>query len=514
MSEDKYIQSLIAHYLKDKCLTNTLHSLELELNTKFNSTPIDHDESLESIIKDRINFKLLGINSANSIDDRDINTIDTFTQSDIIKSKNITLPNWSIKYPSNCEVINLGSLNSLIINSTFFKAFVNDQYYNLALFVTNTKYLFIYDIDSNQIILSSFDPLNGQPIKIICGIDDTDNLILCDMNGSISSMKLTLSCSFNDDPTWKLINQSKNVDNIKLHRRLITDFKYLKFYDSNDPSLLGYFASIGWDSRVTFGRVSIDKDNNNTIKFSLIGEYKLFTNPTSLLLIIDKKSNLPVILVGRLESSLITLFTISSNDYSNCKLLEIAKLSLNDSEFSSHSFQPMTIAQISSFQNDTIITIGTDHIPYMRLITVLVPSIEEIFDDKNTYYSEFSDCSSLQSKLDRISSFETTNNESFHSKAPILRSYIISNFNSLSPQDKYSNAIILSRPQCSALWIPGDDGKLRGFDLRTGSVIETLDSNDGRAKSAFIGNCGLQSEEVVVVCGAVDKKIVIWRCSD
>lgn len=250
------------------------------------------------------------------------------------------------------------------------------------------------------------------------------------------------------------------------------------------------------------------REANNELIIKQIGEYKLFTNPTCILLTIDKETNLPLLLVGRLESSLLTIFSINKHPLGaeEVKLVELGKLSLNDSEFSSHSFQAMSIGEISYNNKDLIITVATDHIPYMRLITVLVPSIEEIL----SYSKNIDPNYSVFEKLDKL--VVKDNNQQFTSSSPILRSYIISNFNSLSPQDKYSNAIILSRPNCSGLWIPGDDGKLRGFDLRTGNVIETLDSNDGRAKSAFIGQCGMESE-VVVVCGAVDKKIVIWRCS-
>jgi hypothetical protein len=508
MIPDSHIDSLVAHYLRSKGYISTLNAFEQETNKKF-STP-SNDESLESIINDRINFQKSSSHATASgieNEDNNVNTIDIFHQSEIIKSKNIQLPNWSLKYPDSCEFINLSSLNSLIINSNYFQAIVENKLYNLALFVTNTKYVFIYDIDLNEILLSSFDLLNGQPIKIITGINGTNHLIICDMNGNLSSVYLSID---KDTDDWVLLDSScLTSEKLKLHRRLITDFKFLKISsDNNDSSLLlGYFASIGWDSRITIGSIYKNKDNQNHLDIQLIGDYKLFTNPTSLLITLDKDTNLPVFLVGRLESSLLAIFTITSHIKETCKLVEIAKLSLNDSEFSSHSFQPMAIAEISSSNNDTILTIATDHVPYMRLITVVLPSIKEILMNElmksnNTVFAQ----------LSKIANDNPENNESFHSNTPILRSYILSNFNSLSPQDNYSNAIILSRPNCSGLWIPGDDGKLRGFDLRTGNVIETLNSNDGRAKSAFIGNCGNNSE-VVVVCGAVDRKISIWRCS-
>ena len=506
---EKHANALVAHYLRFHGYTNTLSAFEQELGVRFNpNKPLDNDESLDSILADRINY-LESNNSSNAVDYKDedeVNKLDTIVHSELIKSKKIELPHWSITIPNVHQTLNLGTLSALIISSSYFNAIINDKAYNLAIFLTNTKYLFIIDLDTNQIVLSKFDVFgNGQQIKTVIGIDGTSHIVLCDMNGNIASTSLLPD---NSSDTLQFI-LSLVTSPLKLHRRLITDFKFLSFNDALNPKLIGYFASIGWDSRITVGRVLQNIDDENSIDFEIIGDYKLFTNPTCLLILQDTKTNLPIVIVGRLDSSLLTLFTITSHNDS--KLVELAKLSLNDSEFSSHSFQPMAITEISnvsSLNNDKIITVGTDHIPYMRLITVVVPSIHEIIkpeDDKEEI---------LFSELTKLYEYNKENTESFQSNTQILRSYIFSNFNSLSPQDKYSNAILLSRPNCSGIWIPGDDGKLRGFDLRSGTVFETLDSNDGRAKSAFIGRYGLNSQfEVIAVCGAVDKKISIWKCN-
>lgn len=502
MDDSMYIESLVAQFLHSKGYYKTLSALEEETQTKFTPTTLNNDESLQSIVEDRINFKTLQSHTENAhhLENGDVNTLDSLSQSDIVRRRNIILPNWEVKYPDSVEVLNLGTLNSLIIDSSYFSSFIGGKIYNLGLFVTNTKYLLVYDIDANQLLLSVHDPLNGQPIKLVYGIPYSNHLFLCDMNGNLRTMSLK-----RDGLQYDMELVTNSNDSVKLHRRLITDFTFKSVKLESDSTLLGYFSSIGWDGRVTLGLV---REANNELIIKQIGEYKLFTNPTCILLTIDKETNLPLLLVGRLESSLLTIFSINKHPLGaeEVKLVELGKLSLNDSEFSSHSFQTMSIGEISYNNKDLIITVATDHIPYMRLITVLVPSIEEIL----SYSKNIDPNYSVFEKLDKL--VVKDNNQQFTSSSPILRSYIISNFNSLSPQDKYSNAIILSRPNCSGLWIPGDDGKLRGFDLRTGNVIETLDSNDGRAKSAFIGQCGMESE-VVVVCGAVDKKIVIWRCS-
>lgn len=425
------IDTLIAQYLRSHGYNATAAKFEEELGLKLQD-PVNH-ESLESILRDRIQY-----NEMQNTDLEDIHHANAHLKESLL--------NWHPRRPDLKENLQLGTA-SLIIYSTAW----NFKTFTLGLFVTNTKQLIIYDLFNDILLLTTS---SAAPIKMVTPIED-DTLVFADMTGNISLKKLVHheADSYDADDHWSL-QDIDDVQKIKLHRRLITDLKYAD----------KYFASIGWDNRVVIG--SIDGAN-----IKVIDEAKLQTNPTAILLTKDDSGS-PIIIVGRLDSSLLQMFTIKNN-----KLVEVAKLSLNDSEFSTHSFQPMSIVQI----NPKMITVGTDHIPFMRLITIAVPKLSEIENHTNS----------------------TT--------VPIMRSLIISNYNSMSPQDKYSSAILLTRPNSSGIWIPGDDGKLRGFDIRTGNVMEELDSNEGRAKSAFITS--RNDDEIIVVAGAVDRNISIWKFS-
>ncbi|GMM30666.1 hypothetical protein DAMA08_034110 [Martiniozyma asiatica (nom. inval.)] len=485
----EYIQQLVAHYLKEHGLNTTLASFEAELNKKFSNISID--ESIETIVKDRVNFQKLSL----ADDASNVNTTDSIIQSEYVKGKCIDIQKWNVQYPQSSELLDLDIENPLIIYSTFWSAVFKDKCYNLGLFVTNSKYVILFDFDVNKILAKIFDPLNGQPIKIVSGINGTNNVFICDMNGNLLSFKLSLV-----DGVFTLNRNCK--EGLKLHRRLITDFKFI--LDKKDKRL-GYFASIGWDGRVLIGSVF---NSDELLDFKIINDYKLMTNPTVIHLTLDKATQTPILIVGRLNSTLLSVFVLNGN-IKDCKMVELCRVSLNDSEFSNHSFQPMSILELNSKTSNTILTIATDHVPYMRLITIMIPPIEEILNDNSNFPNvENNAPSTVLQKLSHIA--QTQNSEqSFHSNVPVLRQLIISNFNSISPQDKYSSAILLARPNSSGLWIPGDDGKIRGFDLHTGALMETLDSNDGRAKTAFSA-CSVNGE-IMVICGALDRKIVVWK---
>ncbi|TID23201.1 hypothetical protein CANINC_003218 [Pichia inconspicua] len=426
------IEALIAQYLRAHGYVGTAAKFEEELGVKLKD-PEGH-EPLESIIKDRLQF--------DTINDTEFDEIH-HAKADL----KAEIPNWHPRRPDFKKTLQLG-VASLIIYCTSWRW----KNRTLGLFVTNTKQLIVYDLINDELLLTeSFTTI----IKLVVPVNDTI-IAFADMSGSIQLKKLVQIHERDDDETsncdWKF--EDIQSEPIKLHRRLIIDMKY------SDT----YFASIGWDNRVVVGSII---DSNITI----IDEATLQTNPTLILLMKDISGAL-ILLVGRLDSSLLHMFTLKNN-----KLEEIARLSLNDSEFSTYSFHPMALSQIKS----NLVTVATDHIPFMRLITINIPKLTEIKTDPNSTI------------------------------IPIIRALIVSNYNSMSPQDKYSSPIILTRPKGAGLWIAGDDGKLRGIDLKTGVIMEELESNEGRAKSAFITTHS--EDEIIVIAGAVDRSISIWKFS-
>lgn len=464
MEPAEYIRTLVAHYLKEEGLHGTYDHLEKELATKFN-TSIIH-ESLDTIVHDRINFKELNIP-----DEENGNTTD---------GKDHGLKEWGVISPEDSTDIKISSANELVISCTSW----NSSHSTYEIFITNTNKLIMYNIELNTTQLSLSNPLStGAQMKTI---STSGNFVfICDMNGTLNV--------FHVDESISNLQNALSSGPLKLHKRLITDFKVLRVDDSND-NIFGYFASIGWDKRVVIGKFL---KTDIGVSAHVIGEFSLPTNPTCVSLSLDEKTKLPILLVGRMDSTLLSMFAIRKND-----AVEIARISLNDSEFSNYSFQPMSIAN----SQKNIFSIGTDHLPYMRLITVILPSIEEIVGNKK-YHPAISNSTSLDAQLDSIASQQETI-QTINSKVPVVRQLIISNYNTMSPQDKYSNAIVLPRYHENGVWIVGDDGIIRGFDLSSGKIKANLKGNSGRAKCASVGH--QKSGEYLIFCGALDKKIKMW----
>ncbi|QPG74176.1 hypothetical protein FOA43_001500 [Brettanomyces nanus] len=449
MTPDEYVQDIVAHYLEHHSFSKTLETFEIEANRKFNTARVE--ESLTSIVNDRVNFKELRDNAALNDNDDD-SPVYTPQQIQLINDRLLQIPMWTVVKPTDKQELDILK-DSLVIYSRYDRIKVDGADFNVGIFTTSGLSLCIYDLDANTLLMSNSGLHPSNPIKAVLCVPDTDIVLMCGMEGSLTVGRLV-----KDRDGLALV---KLVEGIKLHKRLITSIDYISFSKN-----MGYLCSVGWDSKFVVHKVQLNEDNPAIIK---LDEKSLRTKATCLLTMTDRESGLPVILVGSTDSSMISMFIISNSE----KLVEVAKLSLNDSEFSSHSFQPMTLAQVGT----NLVSVGTDHVPYLRVITIMIPSIRGV----------------LKQNL------------------PIIRNIIVSNLNSMTPQNKYSSPILLNRPDDKqGIWILGDDGTIRGFDLSTGKVVETLKTHKGRIKTAFVGT-NSKHQEIIVSTGAMDRTIALWK---
>lgn len=456
-----YIQDLVAHYLRDNGLTNTLNSFELELNHKFGTH--DLDESLETIVKDRVNFDRL--------EQTQPGTDSTYTeqQRQLIASHHLNVPGWDVLVPKTKQKLSI--MGGTLAIATQYGRIHTDKEINVALLSASDRSLYIYDLDSDQLLLTDRSLHNGVSIKAMVAVPDTDRLITCGMDGL-----LTLSIIGSSALT-------PLVQGVRLHKRLITAVAY-------DPKSR-CLGSVGWDSRLCVSQLNPDASN-----IDVIDDCKLLTKPTCILSIPDE-SGLPVFLLGRTDSSLLGVFTVSDSH-----LIEVARLSLNDSEFSNHSFHPMDIVQIS----DHLVCIATNHVPYLRLITLYIPPLVELIKQNKFYVADLD----LPAQLGKIADAAShTEQQLYQPNTPVVREVIVSNLNSLAPQDKYSSPILQPRPQKQGLWIFGDDGKARGFDLDKAETVEELQVNEGRVKAAIVG-VATGGKELILSCGAMDHAVTEW----
>ncbi|ODV97608.1 hypothetical protein PACTADRAFT_47496 [Pachysolen tannophilus NRRL Y-2460] len=503
---DDHIQLLVAQYLQANRHTKTLKQFEIEVDRPLSSHLAAEDvcgvggkaileESLESIIRDRMNFIKAGST------ERDIsnfsNEIHTPAQKALIEKNGLEILKWTLPYPNRVGQIDAGNGNSLVIHSSFVKMKIASQTVFVALFSMSNKTLLMIDLITKTPLMT-YSNLHGNSVvgRIAIGIDGTNFIISCGMDGK------AILCSI--DGNYQL----EKISEIQLHQRLVTSLKYLYINDEEY-----YLCSIGWDFKVKVHKLNV---KNGT--WEVIGYNRLLTNGTCMETFWFPTFNnikYPLIIVGRLDSSLLSYFIIDERDK---KLIQICSLSLNDSEFNNHSFHPTSMVITKTTDNNKfLITVGTNHIPYMRIITILLPDIQELINENPIISNEQNSIimADISKKLSQIA-LTSSNEQSFAnaSSIPIIRNITVSNLNSLSPQDKYSNGIIISRSSLgkNGIYIAGDDGKIRGLDLKDGHIIELKGkTHEGRMKSMLLGEIdGIG--EIIVSCGAIDKTIKIWEC--
>ncbi|CDK25068.1 unnamed protein product [Kuraishia capsulata CBS 1993] len=454
-SLETHINLLVADYLRSKGLIRTVETFEQETNRPLLHNVSKLDENLVSIVTDRVDF--LRLKEKYSSDDN-FERVYTPQQLALIKRSNLKLSNWTPVVPKNRSILHIaGNNKSLIINSSYWKFGES----NLGVFINSEKSLFLVDLNSEEVIFSVAKHHGTSNIKLAIGIPESDVVLTFGMNGTVFVNKFEN-------------NMFTVLQELVLHARLISDAKYLPIDEKS-----GYICSIGWDFKVKVTKIEIGPST----KLTHIGEYKLMTNASCLECFWFKES--AFVAVGRLETSTLSLILIEQE-----RIVELAKLPLNDSEFSNHSFQPMSMVQFQEGDNH-LLSIATNHVPFMRIITIILPNLDTL--------------------LEEAPGLPTSTEQLFTSSVPMLRDIIVSNLNSFSPQDKYSSAQILKRPVPNqGLWIVGDDGKIRGMDLKSGEIVKEEDTHEGRIKSSFVGSDDI-NPEILVTSGAVDRRVVIFR---
>lgn len=317
-----------------------------------------------------------------------------------------------LTYPSSSTAITKSSLSSGFVVAV---AFVADN----VVVATADKLIQVYSLDGqlkhkilnlhgNAVIraIRAFYPLeekNEQPLMVTAGMSGL--VVVSDLEGNILA---------------EIKAHSKFVNSLDVYKNCIVSSSYDK-----SVALLSY------------------KEKALARNADLI----LPSIPTSVCFLASADHDLRV-LVGRQEYSSITLYDAS--------LKEQDKIKLWDADFGSfgNTFCPMYIAVDPENKR---IAVGTDHIPYMRIILI--------------------DAISLK---------------------------VIDNFTSFTPQNQYSAPQISWSSDGTGIWTISDDGVIRGVDTATGKVVSELKGHEDRIRSLHVKKDGS------IVSGGADKKVILW----
>lgn len=233
----------------------------------------------------------------------------------------------------------------------------------------------------------------------------------------------------------------------QIHARLVTDIRAVEYQGTF------YLVSLGWDFLVKLFKVT-------SSGLEPVGEpYKLANQGTCFDVCVYKDRL--VVLVGKNE---ITLMDVLSSDGATGLGLDF-RIALNDAEFSASGFTPMCV---KIFPGDIpLVAVGTSHQPFMRVVLVTLKEFGTGADG-------------------------------------VKRNQILANVNTMSPQDNFSQAVLEWRYDGSGLWIVGDDGIIRGYDLSKERVIVSLEGHDGRIKAISV------DRDTLLTCGT-DRRVLLWK---
>jgi len=94
---------------------------------------------------------------------------------------------------------------------------------------------------------------------------------------------------------------------------------------------------------------------------------------------------------------------------------------------------------------------------------------------------------------------------------------ILVHVSTMAPRTPYSTPQVVWRPDGSGVFVNGDDGVLRGTEVKTGKVSAIL--KDGhevgsKIRSIWCGNVHAdgRGEEEWLLSGGFDHKLIVWRC--
>lgn len=232
----------------------------------------------------------------------------------------------------------------------------------------------------------------------------------------------------------------------QIHTKLITEIVPVQWNDKI------YLVTMGWDFLVKLYEMKEDSIVEAVVPYQLPNR--------GLCMDACVYQDQLVVVVGKSEMTLMDVLTINDT-----KLDLSFKIALNDAEFTAAGFSPHAV-KICNGGPIPLVAVGTSHEPYMRLVLV---SLKEFGKNGDS----------------------------------VRRNQIITNINTMSPQDKYSQALISWRSDGSGIWVFGEDGIVRGVDLLKEGVVVELKRGEGRIKSFDAKANGL------LVCDT-DRNVVEW----
>lgn len=280
-----------------------------------------------------------------------------------------------------------------------------------------------------------------------------------------------------------------------------------------------WVATAGWDATVLLYRLTIQTGDQapRPVIGDPVARIRLATNPESLLFVRHVDTGELLLLVSRRDSSHIFYYQVESSqqdgsqtDSDNaqhstheCRLLGQQNLAPHSNAWVAFSPSHMALSPL----DPGLLAVATSSEPHMKVIIVrlLFPSTSILNETSHsapraavTQASQALEALALQNREDAA---------------------ILIQANTFAPQTSYSTPQVAWRPDGSGVWVNGDDGVVRGIEIKTGKVVALLkDGHEPGCKvrtiwAGCVAVCkdGHEAREEWVISGGFDKRLIVWK---
>ncbi|MCJ1439297.1 hypothetical protein MMC27_008689 [Xylographa pallens] len=287
----------------------------------------------------------------------------------------------------------------------------------------------------------------------------------------------------------------KPLDERRDHQKYVVKVALWTGHPSGGHHLL---ATAGWDAKVNLHILSRSADDNGAYEAlnDPLASVTLPTNPETLLFAQDPDTGSLFLVVTRRDSTSLYYYRIDTPSATAASLTPAGTQNLAPHSNAWIAFSPSALALCPA--DPTLLAVATSAVPHMKLLLVRL-----LFPPPPT--STPSAAPATQAAQTRAVLARQDREEAA----------IQLHVNTLAPQTPYSTPQVCWRPDGSGVWVNGDDGVVRGVEVRTGKVVGLLKGGHeagSKVRSVWAGwvRVGERKEEWVV-SGGFDRRLVVWK---
>ncbi|KAK5110925.1 hypothetical protein LTR62_005463 [Meristemomyces frigidus] len=254
-------------------------------------------------------------------------------------------------------------------------------------------------------------------------------------------------------------------------------------------------ATAGWDCKVVLYKPRLSREEGGEDTFMLgdpIATIILPTKPEAMVLTLHPETSQPIVLLTRTDSNLIYFYSAESTP----RLLGKQNLAPHSNAWV--AFTPSAIAL--SPTDPTLLAVGTSSVPHMKLLIVrlLFPPYNQPMLPTRSLAAEPQDTQSSQARRELALASREAAAIQIHCTT-------------MAPQTAYSTPAVAWRPDGSGVWVNGDDGVVRGVEVRSGKVVRVLGGGHEEGSKVRCIWAGVVGGREVLVSGGFDQRLIVWR---